>query len=217
MTSPESQTTQSGEQKANDKELNFRRQEQMFQRLLAEKESKMAELQQQLEQKRAVSEPDEDGSDEPYVDHKRLNKTLSSFEKKMEATIEKKAEEKARALLRNAEQDNWLRQNNDFQEVMQHAEKFATSNPFLAETILKMPDSFERQQLVYNNIKALGLHKAPEKGPTIQETIDAKRRSPYYQPSGIATAPFQGGGDFTPSGQKNAYEKMQQLKKQLRI
>ena len=90
-------------------------------------------------------------------------------------------------------------------------------NPELAESILEMPEGFERQKLVYKNIKALGLHKPAEKQASIQDKIDANRRSPYYQPTGVSAGPYAGTGDFSKSGQKNAYDKMQQLKAQLRI
>ena len=113
--------------------------------------------------------------------------------------------------------NQWLRQNGDFYDVMQHAQKLYDKDPELAETILEMPEGFERQKLVYKNIKALGLHEAPRPQPSIQETIDRNRRSPYYQPSGVSSAPYANAGDFSPSGQKNAYEKMQELKNRLRI
>jgi hypothetical protein len=80
-----------------------------------------------------------------------------------------------------------------------------------------MPEGFDRQKLVYKNIKALGLHKPAIKEPSIQEKIDANRRSPYYQPSGVANAPYSTVGDFSTAGQKNAYQKMQELKSKLRI
>jgi hypothetical protein len=80
-----------------------------------------------------------------------------------------------------------------------------------------MPEGFERQKLVYKNIKALGLHKPEEKAPSIQDKVDANRRSPYYQPSGVGSAPYAPVGDFSANGQKAAYEKMQELKSKLRI
>ncbi len=100
---------------------------------------------------------------------------------------------------------------------MSHAQKFADNDPELAETILQMPEGFERQKLVYKNIKALGLHKPAQKQSTIQEKIDQNRRSPYYQASGVGSAPYASQGDFSAGGQKNAYEKMLELKKNLRI
>ena len=50
-----------------------------------------------------------------------------------------------------------------------------------------------------------------------QEKIDANRKSPYYQPSGVGAAPYASAGDFSDSGQKSAYAKMQELKSRLRI
>jgi hypothetical protein len=120
-------------------------------------------------------------------------------------------------MLQSEKQSTWLNTNKDFYEVMQNAEKLAQRDPELAETILRMPEGFDRQKLVYANIKALGLHKPEEKQPSIQEKIDANRRNPYYQPSGIAAAPYASAGDFSASGQKNAYEKMQELKNRLRL
>jgi len=80
-----------------------------------------------------------------------------------------------------------------------------------------MPAGFERQKLVYKNIKALGLHKEKPRESTIQEKIDANRRSPYYQPSNVGSSPYGGTGDFSNNGQKNAYDKMQELKNRLRL
>jgi len=101
---------------------------------------------------------------------------------------------------------------------MQHVEKFAQMDPELADTILEMPDTFERQKLVYKNIKALGVHKPKVVEASIQAKVDANRKSPYYQPTGVSPAPYNNSaGDFSPSGQKNAYDQMQKLKAQLRI
>ena len=100
---------------------------------------------------------------------------------------------------------------------MNHAEKLAQKDPELAETILSMPESFERQKLVYKNIKALGLHLPEQKAQSIQEKVDANRRNPYYQPSGIANAPYASQGDFSPQGQQQAYNKMRELQKKMRL
>lgn len=207
-------SSQSQENKISEKEINFRKQEAMFQRMLAEKDARIAEIQSQAQQK--LEQPQEE-DDEPYVDHKKLDKKLSIFEKKMEEKIERKAEEKARSLFGKEKQDNWIRSNPDFYDVMQYAEKFAQHDPDLAETILEMPEGFERQKLVYKNIKALNLHKPAVKEPSIQDKVDANRRSPYYQPSGVATAPYATVGDFSATGQAQAYKKMQELKSKLRI
>ncbi len=119
--------------------------------------------------------------------------------------------------LREERKQNWMKANPDFYEVLQHADKFAQKDPELAESILEMPEGFERQKLVYKNIKALGIHKPEIKSPSIQEKIDSNRKGPYYQPTGVGSAPYTSQGDFSSSGQKQAYEKMQELKNRLRI
>jgi len=217
MTAP---VQQNQEQKQNDKEINFRMQEkalrEKFERDLAQERAEKEKLMQELQQRQQPVHEDEPSDEEPYVDHKRLSKTLSSFEKKLEEKIERKAEEKARQLMDAERSESWLRNNPDFYEVMQHAEKFALKDPDLAESILSMPDTFERKKLVYKNIKALGIHKPEQKAPSVQETIDAKKKSPYYQPSEMGTAPYGNTGDFSKTGQKAAYDRMKELQSRLR-
>lgn len=205
------------EKEAQDKEMNFAKIRNLLEQerqARMQAEQKAADLEKaQRESKKQIIEEDED--EDPYVDTKRLNKKLSAFERDLEEKIERKAEEKARMLLETEKKENWLRQNADFYEIMQHADAFASKDPELAETILAMPNTFERQKLVYKSIKALGLHKKEERAPTIQDKIDQNRRSPYYQPTNMGSAPYAAAGDFSPSGQKNAYAKMQELKKRL--
>ncbi|SRR5260221_4220284 len=209
------------ENKPSDKELNFRAIEARLRketeaRLEAEKKTEEALKMAQEAQNRRSDEED-DSDDDPYVGHKKLEKKFSSFEKKMEERIERKAEERARVLIDNEKNESWLRNNPDYYDVMQHAEKFAQKDPELAETILRMHEGFDRNKIVYKNIKALGLHKPESKEPSVQDKIDANRRSPYYQPSGIGTAPYQSAGDFSPAGQKNAHAKMKELQARLRM
>lgn len=216
MTAPDNQAQ---EQKPNDKELNFRKLEERYERALAQERAAREEAEKkalEAQSRKLIPVEDED-DDEPYVDKRKLAKTISQFEQKMESRIEKKAEEMARSLINNERKENWIKNNADFYEVMQNAEKFAQHDPELAESILQMPEGFERQKLVYKNIKALGLHKPTERVPSIQEKIDSNRKSPYYQPTGVASAPYGMNGDFSKSGQKNAYDKMQDLKNRLRL
>jgi len=207
------------ENKPSDKELNFRALEQKYQKQLEQERQARLEAERKAQELSSSksSQDDDDNDDEPYVDKKRLNKTLSKFEQNIEKKIEQKAEERARYLIDQQKREGWIKNNPDFYEVLQHAEKFAQKDPDLAESILEMPDTFERQKLVYKNIKALGIHKPEAPQQSVQQKIDANRRSPYYQPSGVGTAPYASAGDFSEAGQKNAYDKMQQLKKQLRI
>lgn len=172
---------------------------------------------QEARQRHVPQLEDEDDTSEPYVDHKKLNKTLAKFGQQAKQETQSEIQKAVQVALAEERQQNWLRNNPDFYEVLRHADKFAEKNPELAETILEMPDTFERKKLVYKNIKALDLDKPDQKVPSIQEKIDANKRSPYYQPSGVGTAPYAQVGDYSAQGQKQAYEKMQQLKSQLRL
>jgi len=224
MTSPQ-QTSQAQQQpaepKLSDKEINFRAQEQKYERLLAQERAAREEAEKiarEAANKRNVQVEEEEDDSEPYVDHKKLQKKLNKFGQATQSDIQRAMEQAKQAAKEELKQEMWLENNPDFDDVMQHAEKFALRSPKLAESILRMPPGFERNKLVYQNIKELGVHKPEQKQSTIQEKIDANRRSPYYQPSGVGAAPYNAGaGDFSESGQKNAYAKLQELKKNLRM
>lgn len=206
--------------KSNDKELNFRRQEQMFQRQLEQERQARLDAEKRLQEEMSKKQATEDDTpySEPYVDEKYLSKKLNKFGQSTQSEIQKAMEAAKQAAKEELRQEMYLEQNPDFFNTLQLAEKFAEKNPRLADTILKMPQGFERQKLVYESIKAMGLDKPEQQAkPSIQGKIDENRRSPYYQPSGVGSAPYNQASDFSESGQKNAYEKMQQLKKQLRI
>lgn len=162
---------------------------------------------------------DDKEDDEPYVDRRKLNKELSKFQKNIEQTIDQKAEAKAYALIEKERKNSYLKENLDFDQVMSQdtIERFAAKHPRLAENILRMPEGFERNKLVYENIKALGIDRPEVKQTSIQDKIDSNRKGPYYQPTSVGAAPYAAAGDFSPSGQKNAYTKMQELKNKLRI
>lgn len=219
MTAP-IQENQAQEQKPNDKELNFRALEAKYQRQLEQERQARLEAekmaQEALAKKQSISDDDDDDS-EPYVDHKKLNKKLNKFGQSTQSEIQKAMEIAKQAAKEELKQEMWLENNPDFYEVLQHADKFAQKAPKLAETILRMPEGFERQKLVYQNIKEFELHKPEIKQPSIQEKIDANKRSPYYQPSGVGAAPYAQVGDFSKTGQEQAYKKMQELKSKLRL
>lgn len=212
--------------KQSDKELNFRKQEEMYTRKLEQEraariaaEEKVAQYAQQNLNKAHLIDDDDD-SDEPYVDRKRLEKRLGKVVQQVGNDTDTKIQNAVQQALAAERRTQWLKNNPDFNEVMSHAQTFADRDPELAETILEMPDGFERQKLVYKNIKALGIHKKPEDQPKIQDKIDANRRSPYYQPSGMSAPGYgisNGGKDYTPAEGQNAYKKMQELKSRLRI
>lgn len=226
--SEESQVPQT-EVKNDTIESNLSKQRKMYERQLnderlarqqAEERAAAAERAAQERTRRSPADDDDDEEDnEPYVDRRKLSKELNKFQKNIEQTIDQKAEAKAFAMIENERKHSYLRENSDFDQVMNPdtIEKFAAKHPRLAENILRMPDGFERQKLVYENIKALGVDKPEQKQSSVQEKIDANKRSPYYQPSGIGAAGYASVGDFSPTGQKNAYAKMQDLKNKLRI
>ena len=220
MTSPVEQVPEVSENKQNDKEFNFRQLEAKYQRQLEQERTARLEAekvaQEALVSKQQSDQQDEESSD-PYVDHKKLNRTLSSFEKRMEEKIEKRAKEISRQEQSEERKQNWLNNNPDFYQVLQHAEKFAQKDPDLAEAILEMPEGFERQKLVYKNIKALGVHLPENKQSSVQEKINANQNNLYYQPSGIASSPYQNAGDYSDAGKKQAYDKMKEMQKRLRL
>src|SRR5262245_7437729 len=198
---------QQQEQKPSDKELNFRALEAKYKRELEQERAARLEaerLAQDVASRKQQPEDDEDET-EPYVDHKRLNKKLNKFGQQTQGEIQKAMETAKAAAKEELKREMWLENNPDFYSVLQNADKFAQKAPKLAETILRMPDSFERQQLVYQNIKELGLDRPEAKQQTIQDKIDANKKSPYYQPAGVGAAPYGHVGDFSAAGQKNAY------------
>lgn len=214
--------TSTPETKPSDKELNFRILEQKYEKQLAQERERAARLEaekKELEAKSRQNQTNDDDEDEsdPYVDHKRLNKKLNKFGQNTQNDIQKAMQLAKEAAKEELKQEMWLERNPDFQNVMQNADKFYHHDPELAESLLKIPNEFERAKIVYKNIKALGLHKPPEKQSTIQDKIDANRKSPYYQPSGVSPSPYTQGGDFSSGGQENAYKKMQELKNRLRL
>ncbi len=221
MTSPSQDIVQSPPVNG-DKETNFRKFEERYQRQIeaekAEKEEikqQLAQLQSQLQRGTNFSAQDED-DDEPYVSPKKLQKRLDNFGEYTKKQTQSDIKNAVSQALAEERKQQWLKTNTDFYDVMKHANKLAETNPDLAESILSMPEGFERQQLVYKNLKALRLHEDAKPQPSIQDKIDANRRSPYYQPSGVGAAPYGHVGDFSPVGQKSAYDKMQELKARLK-
>jgi len=202
-----------------DKELNFRALEQKYQRQLDQERSARIEAERQAQEamnrKQSVYE-EEDDDGEPYVDKKKLDKKLAKFGEQAQKQTQSDIQRAVQQALQEERKQNWLKSNGDFYDVLGHAEKLAQMDPELAETILSMPEGFERQKLVYKNIKALGLHQEKKKDTGIQDKIDQNRRTPYYQPSGISAGPYSQVGDFSETGQKQAYQKMKDLQNKLR-
>lgn len=218
MTAPIQENQAQEVAKPNDKELNFRQLESKYQRQLEQERNGRLEAERKLQERSQLAAVNDDEDDsEPYVDHKKLEKKLARFGEQASQTTQTAIQQGIQIALKEERKQAWLKNNGDFYDVLQHAEKLAQANPELAESILEMPEGFERQKLVYKNIKAFGLHQDKPKQPSIQDKVDANRRSPYYQPSGVGTSPYASQSDFSAGGQKQAYDKMQQLKASLRI
>lgn len=216
---------QTTETKPSDKEFNFRKIEaqknEALQRLEQERQARLdleRKLQEMQSHKIQSNDEDDDNDDDPYVDKKKLNRKLSSFEKKLEERFEKKVDERARALMDQKEEENWMKTNNDFYDVLNedNLSKLVSKAPGMVESIKRIPDGFEKQKLVYNAIKSMGIDKPEPKQSAIQDTINSNRRHPGYQSSGVGSAPYGMSGDFSAAGQKNSYNKMQELKSRLR-
>lgn len=207
------------QEKISDKELNFRKQEMMFQRQLEQERAARLEAERKLEEanRKPIAEEEED--DEPYVDKRKLEKKLAHFGQQTQKQTQNDLKKTKEEVKEELKQEMWLEKHPDFNETIEkYANQFAEKYPGLATTILHMPEGFNRHKLVYQNIKELGLDKPEVKEPSIQEKIEANRRSPFYQPSNIGNPAMAGPqGDFSQSGQKAAYDKMQELKSRLRI
>ena len=202
------------DQKDSDKQMNFRALEAKHKRDLEQARNEKIELERKLQE--ATSRQHEEEEDEPYVAPKKLEKKLAQFGQNTQSDIQKAMEIAKVQAKEEMKQEMWLEKNSDFFEVMKHADKLYLEDREMADTILTMPDNFERQKLVYKTIKRSGLHQ-DKKEPSVQDKIDANRKSPYYQQSGVGTAPYAMAGDFSQAGQKNAYSKMQELKKRMGV
>lgn len=205
-------------------ETNLTRQRKYYEKQLeqernarAQAEERAAQVEKVAQSKLRSNDDDDYDNDEPYIDKKTLERKLSKVTQKTFEETDNRINSAVQRALSEERKNTWMKNNPDFYDVMGHAEKFAQRDPELAETILEMPDSFERQKLVYKNIKALGIHKKEEPRPSIQETVDKNRRSPYYQPSSVGSPPYAAAGDFSPTGQKAAHDKMKELQARLRI
>jgi hypothetical protein len=204
-----------------EKELNFRKMEQMYQRKLEEeRQARLAAEQraQELSQSRSAASDDEDDN-EPYIDKRRLAKTTTKVKEEIKQETQRETQNAIQKALEDYKRQQWLDQNPDYEEVLSHADKLAETDPELARSILAMPDSFERNKLVYRNIKLLGAHKPKQPSESIQQTIDKNLKNPL-QPFGVGSPGYSiANGGFKPSAEqgKDLYRKMVELRSNLRI
>ena len=185
-------------------------------RAMEEKEAENARLKAELEETKsakakASAAVDED-DDEPYVDMRKLKKALASMHGEVDAKIDVRAEQKAREMLEMEKRKEFLRANPDFEEVLsaQNLEKYAHANPDEAEDWVKLPDDFTRKKLIYRQLKKDAIAKQQQEKSSIQQKIDANRKSPFM-PSQYGNPPGANMGDFSEAGQKNAFAQMRAL------
>lgn len=209
----------------NDKEINFRKQEEIFKKQLEQERSARIAAEQKAEQleqfrKQKIETNDEDiSSDEPYVDQKFLDKKLNKFAQSLEATFEQRAEQKARQIVEGERQKDFMKKNPDFNMVMtqENIEKYGEMNPDELEEWTDIPQSFTRQKLLYRTIKkSIESKKAEVEKSEIQKKIDQNKASPGYRPSGFSPAPYAAHSDFSQEGQKRSYQKMKELQGRFR-
>ncbi len=216
MTTPD---TNPEPHESNQKEVNFRKLEMYYEQKLAQERAEKEEalrLAREASQSYQKEEDEEEDSD-PYVNRKKLEKKFQKFGQSTQSEIQKAMEQAKLKAKEELKQELWLEQNPDFYDTLQLADKLADENPQLAQSILRMPDGFDRQKLVYQNIKALGLHKPRETKSSTTELLEKNKNYGGYQPHGFAGPAYATNGDFSDGGKKQAYEKMQALKKSLRI
>lgn len=182
---------------------------------MQQKIAKLEEMAEKASERKAAPAPvvDDEETNDPYVDNRTLNRKLQRMQEDFEKKMDQKAEEKAKTMIAGERRDAYLRQNSDFRKIMESdlVQKFAEKHPEVAESILAMPESFERQKLVYSNIKALGLHKEEEPKVPIQQQIDHRKKNYYYIPGQVGSAPYAAVADYSPASQKLAFQKMRAL------
>jgi hypothetical protein len=214
----EENTTAQTQEKPSDKELNFRALESKYKTEMQREKEKFDSLQRELSEiKNYMQKKEEPEDDDPYIDHKKFDKKIGEYDKKMQANTQTQIQTAIQKAISEDRRERWLDTNKDFYDVLKHADKLYEEDQELAETILQMPDTFERQKLVYKNIKALGLHKEKKPVDSTQDRINARMTGAHYQPSSQNAAPYGSAGDFSPGGQKNAYDQMKQLQKRMRL
>lgn len=222
---PVDQAAQS-EVKQNDKEFNFARLRQEKERAIAAAEEAISQkqrLEQEIEKIRGQQqkmrapefEDEDEADDEPYVNKKGLKRVLSKLDQNIESKIDERAQAIARKILDEERQKNFVFQlkseYRDFSDVVtaDSLEKLDKANPRMAGIIDRMPDGYEKGQMIYETIKTMGLHKKPE--ASVKEKVEQNMRNPYYHPSTAGQGSVTM-GDFTQAGQKAAYDKVSALK-----
>ena len=214
----------SAQPQMSDQEVNLVKQRKMYERQLEQERQARLQLEQRLSEieKARISHPieEEDDDAEPYVDRRRLAKTTHKVKQEIKQETQQDIQRAIQQAIENDRIERYLESNPDFKETLDtHADKLAHLSPSLAKSILAMPDTFERQKLVYESIKLLGLNKPKQAESSIQQKVDQNRRAPF-QPFGVGASPYgiaNGGFNIGREEGKNLYQQMQDRIQKMRI
>lgn len=210
---------------SSDKELNFRKLEEARLREREEKmrlemqnetlQNELKEIKEYLKPKERDPFEDIDDYIEPEVKKAlvdKFNRFGSSFERKAEEIAEKKYQEIQRQK-EEAEKKNFLpklqNEFNDFDQVMteQNIMEIGEKDPTFLQTVLMVPDEYEKRKFLYQRIKANKSNAEPEK--TVQDRVRQNQKNPYHVPS--SASPTSDAIDFdldSPGARESAYQKL---------
>src|SRR5689334_19308740 len=106
------QDNQSPESKQGDKELNFRALEARYKQQLEQERQARMEAERKVEEALKRREPqDDDDDDEPYVDKKKLNKTLAKFGEQTKQQTQNEIQKEVHKALTEERRQNWVKNN----------------------------------------------------------------------------------------------------------
>lgn len=207
-----------------DVEINLAKQRKMYERQLEQERVARIQLEQRLSEmeksKQQVFHDEDDDDSEPYVDRRRLAKTTNKVKQEIRQETQQETQKAINDAIERDRIERYLESNPDFKDTLDtHADKLAHLSPSLAKSILAMPDNFERQKIVYESIKLLGLNKPKQAESSIQQKVEQNRRSPF-QPFGVGSPAYGiSNGGYTPSAQegKNLYDQMKDRISKMRI
>ncbi|MDE1970969.1 MAG: hypothetical protein KGI50_05335 [Patescibacteria group bacterium] len=185
-------------------------------RRYSEEKQKRMELEKQMEDIRKRFYGNDDDDSDEFVEKKYIRNEFSRVEKDINNIKQETKRLEEERMKR--EQDLWMHSHPDFEEVLKSANDFEKDNQEVANSLLNIPEGFERYKSAYNMIKLYKEAKNKPAAPTMQDHINNNRRPMYYAPSGMATPPSQQfKGSYTKEEMKSAHEAMLALKNEMRL
>lgn len=203
-----------------DKELNFRkleaaREAEKEARIRAEMEAQY--LKREMDAIRASMQPKEvdpldDLSEDDYQEPAKLSSKIKEKLNKERQHFRREAEEIANKVIEERDKKDYFRRlkqdYHDFDQVVNETNlaQLAESSPELTESLMKIPDEYEKRRLAYSAIKRMGKKEEPK--ASIKEKVQENSHNTYYTPqsAGVPTA-----ADYdlkSPQARQAAYEKL---------